>query len=77
MKERVLLLACFKLLLTAIVKESADTNAQTAVDQEKILALGNAISAAAPLLVAQGGLAQRVLGTYTKTLLGLGVSIVQ
>jgi len=41
------------------------------------LALGNAISVSAPLLVAQGGLAQRVLSTYTKTLLGLGVSIGQ
>jgi uncharacterized membrane protein len=32
LKVKIFLLACFILSLTAIVKESANTNAQTAVD---------------------------------------------
>jgi hypothetical protein len=47
------------------------------VDQEKLLALTNAALGAAPLLVAQGGLATRVLGTHTKNLLGLGAGVAQ
>jgi hypothetical protein len=39
--------------------------------------LTNAALGAAPLLVAQGGLATRVLGTHTKNLLGLGAGVAQ
>ena len=58
-----------------LVKETDAANARLAVDQEKLLALTNAALGAAPLLVAQGGLATRVLGTHTKNLLGLGAGV--
>jgi hypothetical protein len=60
-----------------LVKETDAANARLAVDQEKLLALTNAALGAAPLLVAQGGLATRVLGTHTKNLLGLGAGVAQ
>jgi hypothetical protein len=60
-----------------LVKETDAATARLAVDQAKLLALTNAAVGAAPLLVAQGGLATRVLGTHTKNLLGLGAGVAQ